>query len=210
MANSSGAATMWLIRYGTLLIASWCWAISQVQANPRCLLAEQERSAFMGELLKEAQTGSAGPQQAHELRRLVHSVLDNNSWRELLQGDSSDYSENDSNQIPGVRFRILDITGTQILPEEFMPLSTDTIVHFVMEFRKIIQRKYGDIIRYWNNAQRGCFGVSRIGETKPNGAKGTWKIVIETGDGKVVADDTCIPKDMRLWDKYIVSFMKRT
>ncbi|XP_022651388.1 uncharacterized protein LOC111269712 [Varroa jacobsoni] len=208
MTYGSSGATMWILRCGAVLIVFWCCTISRVQANPRCLLAEQERAAFMGELLKEAQTGSGGLQQAHELRRLVHSVLDNNSWRELLQSDSSDYSESDGNQVPGVRFRIMDATGQQLIPEEFMPLSTDTIVHFVMEFRKVVLRKYGDLIRYWNNAQRGCFGVSRIGESKPNSAQGAWKIVVQTGEGKIVADDSCIPKDMRLWDKYIVSFRK--
>lgn len=83
MTYGSSGATMWILRCGAVLIVFWCCTISRVQANPRCLLAEQERAAFMGELLKEAQTGSGGLQQAHELRRLVHSVLDNNSWREV-------------------------------------------------------------------------------------------------------------------------------
>lgn len=81
--GGGSSATMRLLPCVALLMGSWCCAISHAQATPRCLLAEQERAAFMGELLKEAKTGSGGPQQAHELRRLVHSVLDNNSWREV-------------------------------------------------------------------------------------------------------------------------------
>ncbi|XP_003741884.1 uncharacterized protein LOC100901867 [Galendromus occidentalis] len=190
---------MWLLRATVLTLATVC-----VLASPKCLVSEPDKEAFVSEMFRELDSEL---HKIPDLRARIQGVIDGNAWREGSDGEySSDYGESEDAPIPGVRFRVLDATGGAILPEEFIPLSTDTIAHFAMEYKKIIARKYGTgIIGFSNNAQKGCFGISRVGEAKGPAA---WKIVIQNGSGKIIADDICVRKDMRVWDKYIVIIVK--